>query len=165
MTTHSVYLDTSFIYRLAGPPPRNAVIRQQWLISRAWWNQYRRRATLITSPFAFEESCVEYKNERVVRLRLRYFRHITIVRAPLIQLNKLANALRRPHGPVPEDEIRDAQHIAVAAITGCPYLLTWNYAHMANSFSRKIVDNIVERHGYRPPTLGTPEQFLAAPPF
>jgi len=165
MTTYTVYLDTSFINRLAGPPNRNAIIRQQWLISRAWWDQYRGQATLITSAFTFRESCVEYKNERVIRLRLRYFSHITIVRPPLAQINRLADALRQPKGPVPQDEIRDAQHIAVAAITGCPYLLTWNYAHMANSFSRKIVDNIVERHGYQPPTLGTPEQFLAAPPF
>jgi preprotein translocase subunit SecB len=77
-------------------------------------------------------------------------------------VNKLVVALRRPHGPLPAAEILDATHIASAAISGCHLLLTWNQKHLANPFTRGLVDNIVRRHGYQTPLILTPGQFLQA---
>jgi hypothetical protein len=164
MKQPSVYLETSFINRLADPLKRDPLTRQQQLTSRAWWSRYRRHYVLLSSEYAYDESCVKYKDERIVRLRLRRFAHLTIVRPPLADITELATALRKPRGPLPPKEILDSQHIAVAAISGCSYLLTWNQTHIANAFTQEIVDNIIERHGYQAPKIGTPEQFLAAPP-
>lgn len=77
-------------------------------------------------------------------------------------MNKFSAALRQPHGPLPAAELLDANHIATAAILGCRFLLTWNQKHLANPFTRDQVDTIIKEHGYQPPIIVTPEQFLQA---
>ena len=161
----TVYIDSSFIDRIADPRKGSAATHRERNISKTWWESYNRRADLVTSPFTFAEAIERYGNARIVRLRHRYFSHIREVRAARKYLNPLAAALLKPDGPIPADEILDAQHIATAAITGCPYLLTWNCRHIANAFNREFVDNIIRRYGYKPLILGNPEEFLAAPPF
>ena len=162
MNKPTVYLETSFINRLADPLKREPRLRQQQLSSREWWNKFRRRYTLVSSPFTFNECCLDYPNQRIVRLRLRYFGNLTIFRPPAKDLSRLARALRQSRGPLPAEEVVDSQHIATAAIAGCRYLLTWNQKHIANPFIQKIIDNIIESHGFQAPTIATPEQFLEA---
>lgn len=157
----TVYLETSFINRLADPLKRDARTRQEQLDSREWWRVYRNRYSLIVSRATIDE-CSQYSNARVVRLRNRYLARATTLRLSASELNRLADALRRPHGPLPTAEILDAGHIAAAAISGCRFLLTWNQKHIANPFTLDQVDNIVRRHGYQTPLIATPGQFLQA---
>jgi len=157
----AVYLETSFINRLADPLKRDPRTRQEQLDSREWWRVYRKRYTLVVSRATLDE-CGQYPNARIVRLRNRYLAKTTSPRLPASELSELAAALRQPHGPLPAAEILDAGHIAAAAITGCRFLLTWNQKHIANPFTRDLVDNVVRRHGYQTPLIATPGQFLQA---
>ena len=157
----AVYLETSFINRLADPLKRDPVTRQQQIDSRSWWRTYRNRYALVTSAETLDE-CMAYPNPRIVRLRLRYLAKATRPRLRIPQLNELSAALRKPSGPLPAAELLDANHIAVAAITGCQFLLTWNQKHIANPFTRDQVDNIITRYGYKAPIIVTPQQFLQA---
>jgi hypothetical protein len=157
----AVYLETSFINRLADPLKRDSRTRQEQLDSRDWWRDYRNRYVLAISQATIYE-CTQYSNARIVRLRMRYLAKAATLRVPASELNRLAGALRRPHGPLPAAEILDAGHIAAAAISGCRFLLTWNQKHIANPFTRDQVDNIVRRHGYQTPLIATPRQFLQA---
>jgi hypothetical protein len=157
----TVYLETSFINRLADPLKRDPRTRQQQLDSREWWRAYRTRYTLVTSGTTLQE-CMQYSNPRVVRLRLRYLTKASRLRPCATSLNSLSAALREPHGPLPSAELLDANHIAAAAILGCRFLLTWNQKHLANPFSRERVETIIKEHGYKAPTIVTPGQFLQA---
>ena len=56
----------------------------------------------------------------------------------------------------------DALHIAVAAMNGIPYLLTWNCRHLANATMRPVIENVCAGKGVRAPIICTPEELLEA---
>lgn len=61
---------------------------------------------------------------------------------------------------IPEEYPEDALHIAVAAVNGMDVLITWNFAHLNNPFTRIIVRQIVENEGYVCPEICSPEELL-----
>ena len=71
----------------------------------------------------------------------------------------LAEMLVR-EGPIPEEYAEDALHIALCAVNGVDYLLTWNCKHLANAAFRYQIENVVERCGYQCPIICTPEGLL-----
>ena len=54
----------------------------------------------------------------------------------------------------------DALHIAVAAVNGIDYLLTWNCTHLANAFMIPRVNKICSAAGFQPPYICTPEELM-----
>lgn len=54
----------------------------------------------------------------------------------------------------------DAAHIALAAVHGMDYLLTWNCRHIANAEIRPQLEALCWRAGYRPPVICTPLELL-----
>ena len=60
--------------------------------------------------------------------------------------------------PLPEKARIDALHIAVAALSGMDYLLTWNCTHIANAILRPKLEAICREFGYEPPTICTPQE-------
>jgi predicted nucleic acid-binding protein len=61
-------------------------------------------------------------------------------------------------GAVPGNAAEDALHIAVAAVHGVDYLLTWNCAHIANATLRQAIQGACRLAGYEPPIICTPEE-------
>jgi len=70
--------------------------------------------------------------------------------------------LRRslPAGGIPAEYPEDAPHIAVAAVNGIEVVITWNFAHLNNPFTRMMVRRIVEAVGYECPEICSPEELL-----
>ncbi|MHB9029045.1 MAG: type II toxin-antitoxin system VapC family toxin [Candidatus Latescibacterota bacterium] len=84
-------------------------------------------------------------------------------RIPLLALNEDALRLARDlieKGPIPEKAKEDALHIALAAIHGMDYLLTWNCRHIANAEMRKGVVLACVDRGYEAPVISTPEELM-----
>jgi len=63
-------------------------------------------------------------------------------------------------GPIPAGAEIDAYHIAVAAVNGMDYLLTWNCKHIANAALRPKVETVCRNHGFEPPTICTPQELM-----
>ncbi len=63
-------------------------------------------------------------------------------------------------GTVPDSEPEDALHIAIAAVNGLEYLVTWNFKHIANATMRSKIERVCIVEGYRPPTICTPEELM-----
>jgi hypothetical protein len=63
---------------------------------------------------------------------------------------------------VPKTEPRDAAHIALAAVHGIDFLVTWNFKHILNPHTQHLIDAIIRDAGFIPPTICTPEQLLEA---
>lgn len=61
---------------------------------------------------------------------------------------------------VPKSEPRDAAHIALAAVHGLTYLVTWNFKHRLNPHLQRRIDDICRDSGFAPSTICTPEQWL-----
>ncbi len=54
----------------------------------------------------------------------------------------------------------DAFHVAVAAVNGMNYLLTWNCTHIANAVMRPKIESVCRRLGIEPPVICTPSELL-----
>ncbi len=69
----------------------------------------------------------------------------------------LATRLVR-EGALPSEATTDAIHIALAAVHGMDYLLTWNYRHIDNAERKPVVTSICAIAGYRLPEICTPQE-------
>ena len=63
-------------------------------------------------------------------------------------------------GAIPKRAVRDAAHIAVAAVNDIDYLLTWNCRHLANAQIIRRVSVICNTRGYSMPVICTPEELM-----
>ena len=62
---------------------------------------------------------------------------------------------------VPDNSVRDALHIAIAATQGIDYLLTWNFKHINNAETKLLIARNIENDGWTCPTLCSPEELGA----
>jgi hypothetical protein len=69
----------------------------------------------------------------------------------------LAQALVKDHA-IPEVAAADAVHIAVAAVNGIHYLLTWNCKHIANAERFDLIEKTCFDNGYKPPIICIPDE-------
>jgi hypothetical protein len=80
---------------------------------------------------------------------------------PLLNVSQaseeLASLLLR-EGSLPMKAAIDALHIAVAAVNGIEFLLTWNCTHIANAITRPKIEKIIRLAGFQPPIIATPEE-------
>jgi hypothetical protein len=53
--------------------------------------------------------------------------------------------------PLPPKAANDALHIAVAAVNGINYLVTWNCTHIANATLRPQIEAVCRRSGFETP--------------
>jgi len=61
---------------------------------------------------------------------------------------------------LPPKVVRDAAHVAVAAVHGIDYLLTWNCKHLANAQIARRIALVCEKLGHRMPIICTPEELM-----
>ncbi len=61
---------------------------------------------------------------------------------------------------LPKKAAEDALHIAIAAVHGIDYLITWNCKHIANAQMRSAIENVIRLSGYQAPIICTPEELL-----
>ncbi len=71
----------------------------------------------------------------------------------------LAAALLRAGG-LPHQAGADALHIAVAAVHGLDYLLTWNCKHIANASLRGKIEAVCRAASFDPPVICTPQELI-----
>ena len=65
---------------------------------------------------------------------------------------------------VPQEFPEDALHIAIAAVNGIDVVVTWNFAHLSNPFTRMTARGIVQHEGYVCPEICSPEELLESAP-
>lgn len=59
---------------------------------------------------------------------------------------------------LPSKAAIDAAHVAIAAVHGINFLVTWNCAHIANALMRPRIERVCRDNGFEPPTICTPEE-------
>jgi hypothetical protein len=58
---------------------------------------------------------------------------------------------------IPESKTGDAMQMAIAVVHRIDYLLTWNYAHLANPIAQAMLEAACRKEGCRAPLLVSPE--------
>ena len=90
--------------------------------------------------------------------RVRFLEGVTLLRVT-DAAHLLQNDLLR-FANLPEKARNDALHIAVAAVHGIDYLLTWNCTHIANAVTLPRVYDVCRGAGYEPPFVCTPQELM-----
>jgi hypothetical protein len=71
----------------------------------------------------------------------------------------LALSLLQP-GALPVKARDDAVHLALCGVHRVPYLLTWNFRHLANVHIKEKIQLICAGLNYKTPQICTPEELL-----
>ena len=151
-----VYIETSIVSYLTARPSSNLIAAAWQKETTDWWESQRHRFSLCVSDVVIEEAGRGDKG--AARRRLAKLAGLEVL--PLNeQVVNLSKALI-DEGGLPEKAIDDALHIAIAAVHGIGYLLTWNCRHIANAETRPKVRNICLTHGCQCPEIATPTELM-----
>lgn len=149
------YVETSVISYLTARPSgdRIAAVHQQ--LTREWWTR-RSRFDIYVSELVVQEA--GRGDPDAARARLR-----AVAEFPVLTINPTARMLADKilHGAVlPGKAAADALHIALAAVSGMNFLVTWNCTHIANGFVIQAVNSLCRESGFDPPVVCTPEELM-----
>jgi hypothetical protein len=75
------------------------------------------------------------------------------------QVGELARLLIE-NVPLPPKAQIDAFHIAVAAVHGIDYLLTWNCTHIHNAALRPRIESLCRLKSFEPSVICTPQELM-----
>ena len=156
MSKPSVYLETSVISYLTARISRDIITAANQQLTQEWWEDHRSLYDLYVSQIVLQE--ISRGDARAVQHRWQKVEELPIL-AVTEAVDALALALVLP-GPLPVKAAVDAAHLALAAVSGIDYLLTWNCKHLANATIRKDIEHICLSHGCRAPILCTPQELL-----
>jgi hypothetical protein len=151
----TVYLETTIPSYLTAWPSRDVVRAGEQQVTRDWWARRSEFELRVSSLVLLECGAGDAD---AASLRLAAVEGVPVL-AQTPEAETLADALLR-EVPLPEKASADALHIAVAAVHGVSYLLTWNCTHIANAALRPRIEASCRRMGYEPPVICTPMELL-----
>ena len=125
-------------------------------LTREWWAERSGDFELVVSELVLQEAGAG--DPDASRSRLAVLEGIAIL-ALSDEAVSLAEHLVDV-GPIPREDAADALHIAIAAVNGIDYLLTWNCKHLANASLRVQITALLEDAGYACPVICTPEELM-----
>jgi predicted nucleic acid-binding protein len=151
-----VYIETSVVSYLTSRPSRDLVTAAHQELTRQWWEERSQHFELVISELVEQEAT--RGDAAASRERMAVIEHLAILRtsneAVVLAGHLLASGL------IPRESSADALHIAVAAVNGADYLLTWNHKHLANALHRHRIVAVLEDVGYGCPVICTPEELM-----
>ena len=125
-------------------------------ITRDWCERRRGDFQIYISQFVLDEAGAgdsSAARERLKALQSLFLLDITPEVAVLTS-GILAS------GRIPRKAATDAAHIAIAAVHGMDFRVTWNCVHIANAVIVKVLASICRGHGCECPVICTPEELL-----
>jgi predicted nucleic acid-binding protein len=152
----SVYLETTVISYLAARISSDLVTAAHQRITLDWWASRRLAFELFVSELVHQES--RSGNPEAAERRHDVLRDLpSLALTPAVR-DLGARLLRE--SVVPASSTADAVHIAVAAVHGVDYLMTWNLRHIANAQIKWRIERTCVSAGYIAPVVCTPEQLM-----
>ena len=152
----SVYLETTFISYLVSRPSRDLLVAAHQQTTHEWWTNRRQDFDCYVSQVVIDEVLAGNPEEAKKRMeKISAFLVLEVTEeAELLTRSILAD------GAIPAHAVRDAAHIAVAAVNDMDYLLTWNCTHLANAQIIRRISVACNREGYNMPVICTPEELM-----
>jgi predicted nucleic acid-binding protein len=151
-----IYIETTVVSYLTAKPSRDIMIAGHQEVTRELWAKLSSRYETYVSALVFQEAGRGDPDQAQMRLA-------AIAKFPMLDIDDearfLAEKIIAKKG-ISTEYPEDALHIAVAAVNGIEVILTWNFAHLNNPFTRKKVRKIVEAEGYICPEICSPEELL-----
>jgi predicted nucleic acid-binding protein len=150
-----LYVETSIVSYLTARPSHDLIRAAHQQITRDWWDT-RSSFDLYVSQFVLDEA--SGGDPMAAELRASALRDVVVLEL-VPEVGDLARELLR-QGGMPRSARVDAVHVAVSAVHGLDYLLTWNCAHIANATMRRKIEGICRGAGFEPPIICTPVELV-----
>jgi hypothetical protein len=151
-----LYLETTIPSYLTSRPSRDLIIAGHQQVTKEWWEKKRGAFEIYISQLVIDEASAgdpDAARERILMIREFPMLDITT------EVGHLASAILAS-GVLPRKAATDAAHIALAAVHGVDFLLTWNCVHIANAIIAKDIAKICRRYDWESPVICTPEELF-----
>lgn len=157
MKKPTIYLDTNIVSALYyDGSDINTLSRR--MVTRDWWESERTHFSILASSFTELELASGHYPQQDDCLRfVRRLKYVPITKA----IRTLAEALLEAD-IIPQSKPGDALQLALAAGHRIDYLLTWNYAHLANPVTQARTGRLLQKWNQREPLLVSPESIPQA---
>jgi len=156
MAKKRVYVESSVISYLTARPARNDRSKVRQHLTVMWWDR-RHEWDCVVSITVMEE--IADGDPEAAARRLEKAKQLVEI-PTLPNADWLAGRLVS-HKLVPESAKLDAMHLAMAAVHGAHYLLTWNQKHLVNLDLRARIEDLIRKHGWTPAKVVTPGRLLS----
>src|SRR2546430_224175 len=137
-----LYLETTIPSYLTSRPSRDLIIAGHQELTREWWEKRKGTFELYISQLVVDEASAG--DPFAARERLKSLQDL-----PLLEITPEVTELAigiLASGKIPRKAATDAAHIAVAAVHGMDFLITWNCVHIANAAIAKALASICREH-------------------
>jgi len=151
-----VYIETTVVSYFTARPSRDIMIAGHQEATRELWPELAAKYETYISAIVYEEARKGDPDQAGMRLT-------AIEPFPMLDIDDEARSLAErivAGRGIPADYPEDALHVAVAAVNGIDVVITWNFAHLNNPFTRTMVRQIVEEEGYVCPEICSPDELL-----
>ena len=151
-----IYIETSVVSYRAGRASRDVVIAGRQQSTLDFWALLGGELSAFVSALVVKEA--GKGNSELAKCRLDTIQPFPVLRTTP-EAERLAEAILDARG-VPTEYPEDALHIALAAVAGMDFIVTWNFAHINNPFTKMMIRQAVENAGYDCPEIVSPDAFL-----
>ena len=149
-----VYIDATIPSNLVARPSQDPKIAEWQKITSEFWQDTRFK--FILSDIVIDEISAGDKDQAANRLRV--VEGLTVVVAAGLEFEIAEHLIAQ--SAIPQSAFIDALHVAVAATHNIPYLATWNFAHLANAYTRPKIEQVCSTAGYSPPRVDSPKVIM-----
>jgi hypothetical protein len=145
------YVETTIISYLTAWPSRDLVRAAHQQVTREWWAT-RGSFQLFISQFVLDEAGAGDAVAAAQRLEaLQDVALLDVTEDAILLAGDLVAG-----GGLPAKARIDALHVAMEAVHGMDFLLTWNCKHIANATTRGTIEDLCRTAGFEPPIICTP---------
>ena len=151
-----VYIETSIVSYLTARPSNDIRVAANQNATIEWWDTQSQKFDLFISELVIAE--VSLGHPEAAQRQLQVIHEIQKLEATN-EMRILGQEFIRK-GAIPKQAEVDAYHVAIAAVNGIEYLLTWNCTHIANALMRSKIESICRLLGYEPSIICTPQELM-----
>lgn len=151
-----VYIETSVVSYYTARASRDIVVAGHQQATQELWGRFGIEYEPCVSAIVVKEAGGGDPERADERLR-------AIASFPALDVDEEAGGLAAKilaGGAIPQEYPEDALHVAVAAVNGLEILLTWNFTHLNNPFTRMMLRQVIENEGYHSPEICSPDELL-----
>ncbi|MBI5594399.1 MAG: type II toxin-antitoxin system VapC family toxin [Deltaproteobacteria bacterium] len=153
-----IYIETTIVSYYTARPSRDLMIAGHQEATRDLWPELSTKYETYISALVYEEASKGDSDQAKIRLA-------AIKPFPMLDIDEevrsLAENIITGRG-IPANYPEDALHIAIAAVNSIDVVVTWNFAHLNNPFTRRAIRRIIENEGYLCPEICSPDELLEA---
>lgn len=152
----SAYIETTIPSYYVARTSLNLLQASRQASTRIWWDSGCSGFDLFT-PLEVIDEAVDGEEEMAQR------RLDLLDKATRLEITDNVGILAKQlvlKGLIPSKAASDAIHIAVASVHEMDYLVTWNFKHIANPFTRERLRTTVRDFGLHLPVMCSPEELL-----